>query len=87
MKRLWLKKSLDLNYTMVHVVGEGEGGKCQVKFGLCQLIINSCLIIASRTGQPPIFDLKASENSICQGSEVCFAVSVSRSQSPPRKVK
>ena len=85
MKRLWLKKSLDLNYTKVQVVGEGEGGKCQEKFGLCQLIINSCLIVAARTGQPPIFLLKAPENSIC--GEDCFAVSVSRSQSPPRKVK
>ena len=25
MKRLWLKTSLDLNYTKVHVVGEAEG--------------------------------------------------------------
>ena len=46
------------------VVGEGEGGKCQLKFGLCQLIINGCLVIAARTGQPPVFVLKASENSI-----------------------
>ena len=74
--------------TKVHVVGEGEGGKCLAKFGLCQLIINSCLIIGSDTEQPPIFVLKASEtDSICQGSEACFAVSVSRYQSPPRKVK
>ena len=26
MKRLWLKTSLDLNYTKVHVVGDGGGG-------------------------------------------------------------
>ena len=75
MKRLWLQKSLDLNYIKVHVVGEGEGGGGKVNVnGLCQLITNSCLIVAARTGQPLIFVLKASDNSNCRGSLFrCFS--------------
>ena len=51
----------------------GGGGKVNVN-GLCQLITNSCLIVAARTGQPLIFVLKASDNSICRGSLFrCFS--------------